>query len=64
MVIAVARWHDVHPNLLHHWRRQAKRGLEGRQGLKLLPVAVTPTARPQAEGSIAIELIHQYLGRV
>jgi transposase len=56
VVAAVAQRHDVHANLLHHWRRQARRGLEGRQGLKLLPVAVTPSVRPQAEGSIEIEL--------
>src|SRR5216683_1128423 len=58
VVMAVARRHDVHPNLLHHWRRQAKRALEGGQGLKFLPVAVTPSARPRsmAEGSIEIEL--------
>ena len=56
VVAAVARRHDVHPNLLHHWRRQAKRGLEVGQGLKLLPVAVTPSVRPKAEGSIEIEL--------
>ncbi len=55
-VTAVARRHDVHPNLLHHWRRQAKRALDGRQGLKFLPVAVTPATRPKAEGSIEIEL--------
>ena len=56
MVTAVARRHDVHPNLLHHWRRQAKSGLEGGQGLKFLPVAVTPAAQPKAEGTIEIEL--------
>ncbi|MBY0322065.1 MAG: transposase [Reyranella sp.] len=58
VVTAVARCHDVHPNLLHHWRRQAKRGFEGEQGLKFLPVAVTPMARAGsiAEGSIEIEL--------
>ena len=56
-VTAVARRHDVHPNLLHHWRRQAQRALEAGQGLKFLPVAVT-AARPgsQAAGSIEIEL--------
>jgi transposase len=53
-VTVVARRHDVHPNLLHHWRRQAKRALEGGQGLKFLPVAVTP-ALPKSEGSIEIE---------
>jgi len=58
VVTAVARRHDVHPNLLHHWRRQARRGLEGGQGLKFLPVAVTAAVRPgsMAEGSIEIEL--------
>ncbi len=44
MVTAVARRHDVHPNLLHHWRRQAKQGLDNGPGLKLLPVVVSPTA--------------------
>jgi transposase-like protein len=48
----------VHPNLLHHWRRQARRGLEGGRGLRLLPVVVAPSARSgsQASGSIEIEL--------
>jgi transposase len=55
VVTAVAQRHDVHPNLLHHWRRQAKRALEGGQGLKFLPVAVT-LALPTSEGSIEIEL--------
>jgi transposase len=49
VVTAVARRHDVHPNLLHHWRRQAKRALEGGQGF--LPVAAMPSARPKAEGA-------------
>ena len=58
VVTDVARRHDVHPNLLHHWRRQAKRALEGGQGLRFLPVAVTASARPgsKAAGSIEIEL--------
>ena len=56
MVTAVARRHDVHPNLLHHWRRQARGGLDGGQGLKFLPVAATPAARPKTEGTIEIEL--------
>jgi transposase-like protein len=57
MVTAVARRHDVHPNLLHHWRRQAKRAAEAGGGLKLLPVRVTaPECRAAASGSIEIEL--------
>jgi transposase len=56
LVTVVAQRHDVHPNLLHHWRRQAKRELEGRQGLKFLPVAVAPSVRPKADGTIEIEL--------
>jgi transposase len=58
VVAEVARRHDVHPNLLHHWRGQAKRSLEGDQGLKLLPVVVTPAGRPAPKmaGAIEIEL--------
>jgi transposase len=57
VVTDVARRHDVHPNLLHHWRRQAKRAAEAGGGLKLLPVTVTaPTNRAAVSGSIEIEL--------
>ena len=58
VVTAVAHRHDVHPNLLHHWRRQAKRVVETDGGLKLLPVAVAGSigANWRAEGSIEIEL--------
>ena len=57
VVTAVARRHDVHPNLLHHWRRQAKRAAEAGGGLKLLPVTVTAASgRTAASGSIEIEL--------
>ena len=57
VVTDVARRHDVHPNLLHHWRRQAKRVAEVGGGLKLLPVKVTaPEGRAVASGSIEIEL--------
>ena len=57
VVTDVARCHDVHPNLLHHWRRQAKRAAEAGGGLKLLPVTVTAAGdRPAASGSIEIEL--------
>ena len=56
VVTAVARRHDVHPNLLHHWRRQAKLAVGDGQRLHFLPVAVAPSVRPKAEGSIEIEL--------
>jgi transposase len=58
VMTAVARRHDVHANLLHHWHRQAKRALEGGQGLRFLPVAVTAALRlgSKAAGSIEIEL--------
>ena len=56
-VTEVARRHDVHANLLHHWRRQAKRAAEVGDGMKLLPVTVTaPVKRVAASGSIEIEL--------
>ena len=56
-VTAVAQRHDVHPNLLHHWRRQAKRALEGSEGSKFLPVTVTAgQSGPKSAGSIEIEL--------
>lgn len=55
VVTEIARRHDVHPNLLHHWRRQARRETEIGNGLKLLPVTVAAPA-PRASGSIEIEL--------
>ncbi|HEY3640122.1 MAG TPA: transposase [Xanthobacteraceae bacterium] len=56
VVTAVARRYDVHPNLLHHWRRQAKRAADGGGGLQFLPVAVRPSVGPKSEGTIEIEL--------
>ena len=58
IVAAVARRHDVHANLLHHWRRQAKRAAADGGRVNFLPVAVTRPGRPAsvAEGSIEIEL--------
>jgi len=55
-VAAVARAHDVHPNLLHHWRRQA-RAAAGRR-VNFLPIAIAPESEPSAAvaGSIEIEL--------
>ena len=57
VVADVARRHDVHPNLLDHWRRQAKRARDVGGGLKLLPVTVAASGnRAPASGSIEIEL--------
>jgi transposase len=57
VVTAVAQRHDVHPNLLHHWRRQAKRAVAGGGRPSFLPVAVTTQVRPApSHGSIEIEL--------
>jgi transposase len=44
-VAEVARRHDVHPNLLHLWRRQARTGassITGAEGSRFVPVAVGP----------------------
>ena len=56
-VAAVAQRHTVHPNLLNHWRRQAKRAAAA-GGLKLLPVTVSGSIGTpgRAAGSIEIEL--------
>ncbi len=54
-VAEVARRHDVHPNLLHYWRRQARREIGG--SLRFVPVAVAPPPPGLASGgSIEIEL--------
>lgn len=52
-VAEVARQHDVHPNLLHHWRRQARTGVLGRRAatgstageVHFAAVAMTPDER-------------------
>jgi transposase len=59
VVTAVAQRHDVHPNLLHHWRRQAKlAAVDGGRQHGFLPVTVTAPAglEATAAGSIEIEL--------
>ena len=63
MVTEVARRHEVHPNLLHHWRRQVRRAA-GRK-VSFLPVAVSPEKKPSADGGmIEIELGNGIVVRV
>ena len=54
-IVEVARRHDVHPNQLHGWRRQARLGLLGpdvaavaQTECRFVPIAVAP-----AEGKIS-----------
>ena len=56
VVKAVAHRHDVHPNLLHHWRRQVRREV-GRK-VNFLPVEVSSEKKPSMVdgGTIEIEL--------
>src|SRR5215472_10190958 len=65
-VAEVARRHDIHPNLLHVWRRQARLSGTGpgrrrevpASGVEFAAVALAPDERglPAAEGMIEIEL--------
>ena len=53
----VARRHDVHPNLLHHWRRQVRQGNAESRPIGFLPVAVRGDGSPtRRSGTIEIEL--------
>ena len=54
VVAEVARRHDVHTNLLHLWRRQARLAAGSSAGF--LPVAIAPERRPSGGGAIEIEL--------
>jgi transposase len=51
-VTEVARRHDVHPNLLHLWRRQARAGALGDAGggPRFLPVAIAAEPRAAVVG--------------
>ena len=67
MVSEIARRHDVHPNQLHSWRRQARTGVlagadaghGAREGTRFAAVAIAPEAVlpavPSAAGLIEIE---------
>jgi transposase len=53
----VARRHDVHANLLHHWRRQARQGAAAGRPVSFLPVAVASAgSSARRAGTIEIEL--------
>jgi transposase len=54
VVKAVADRHDVHPNLLHHWRRQVRQAA-GRR-VSFLPMNVSAEKKPSAVGVGAIEI--------
>ena len=54
IVADVARRNDVHPNLLHLWRRQSRQAAGSR--VRFLPVAVAPRRQRAGDGGIEIEL--------
>lgn len=56
MVTAVAQRHDVHPNLLHHWRRQVRQAAGRRVSFLPVTVSAEKKSSPAAGGSIEIEL--------
>jgi transposase len=65
-VAEVARRHDVHPNLLHLWRRQARTGvllIAPEDASRFIPVAVGPAGSTPAvtlrgaERELVIEVV-------
>lgn len=56
MVTAVAQRHDVHPNLLHHWRRQLRQAADRRVSFLPVTVSVEKGSTPVVGGAIEIEL--------
>jgi transposase len=65
LVSEVARRHDIHPNLLHLWRRQARTGglSKADDECRFAPVAIAPVdgavlaRRPAAGGEPVIEVV-------
>ena len=55
-VAAVARRHDVHANLLHLWRRQARLAPGGDRRVDFLAVRVEPRKRSSGPSGGAIEI--------
>jgi len=62
----VARRHDVHPNLIHAWRRQVRSGelsVARADGVHFVPVAITPASGApavsvcSAGADVAIEVV-------
>ena len=56
MVTAVVQRHDVHPNLLHHRRRQVRQAAGRRVNFLPVAVAAEKKSSPAIVGSIEIEL--------
>ena len=55
VVAGVAHRHDVHPNLLRYWRRQAQQAANG--AVNFMPVRIAaPSKSTAAGGMIEIEL--------
>lgn len=53
VVAMVARRHDVHPNLLHGWRRQARLCEASDRGLQFVPIEVSDQERAASEAGRA-----------
>jgi transposase len=76
MVSEVARRHDVHPNQLHSWRRQARSGVlagadvghGAREGTRFAAVAIAPEAvlpaAPSGSAAGVIEIEFAVGGRM
>lgn len=50
IVVEVSRRHDVHPSLVHAWRREARRSTDS--GLSFVPVTVAAEQKPVLAGCV------------